>query len=108
MVKERAVKGRSTEAEGGDGPSHREDESAALMTHTATIVEVIKDTKTSLKAQITASVGTMRLLQEDQRKLSDRDKETKGALETMLQQVKDLNQRVLAMEKEMIQLTTRL
>ncbi|KAJ1176765.1 hypothetical protein NDU88_002032 [Pleurodeles waltl] len=108
MVKQQG--GRETLSEGASQGASREKlgDSEALATHTAAILGAIRDTKTTLEAQIVTLAGDMGLLREDQRKLEDLMKETEDTLETTVPQVKHLNQGITFMGKEMWTLAIKL
>ena len=73
------VKPRSTKNKMEDLPETRQEvrepvgdaERNALAEHTAAILAAIKDTKTSLEAQIAAVVNEVGILRDQQKKLTD-------------------------------------
>ncbi|KAJ1096320.1 hypothetical protein NDU88_001463 [Pleurodeles waltl] len=60
-----------------------------MQTHTATILQVIKDSKQSLETQLAAMASKVGLLQDDHRKLTDRVKETEEQIEKTISKVAD-------------------
>ncbi|KAJ1197307.1 hypothetical protein NDU88_001167 [Pleurodeles waltl] len=100
MVKPQAVKGGPTDVPIGESPRTKR-RNRQHCPHIQPHSGSYKRYKKSLETQITAVTGKVGLLLEDQARLADRVKENEDTSETTLPQVKDLNQMVLALEKQM-------
>ncbi|KAJ1113207.1 hypothetical protein NDU88_001462 [Pleurodeles waltl] len=111
MEKPRSVKEGPSKTKvetNGEGRTQQTEKCMALASHTVTILEAIRDTKTSLETQIAAVVSGVGLLRDYHKPLSDRVKETEDQLVTTLSHLKELSAKCTVMEREVKLLAQRL